>query len=79
MRRPAFVWAGALGGLAVLDLWCARNAVVGDSLSEVTRATLRTHTRLGKATFVGFWTGLTVWLVPHIIRAIDDNLADFDA
>lgn len=76
MRRPAPFWVSALGGLAVLDIWCARNATTGDSLSEVTRAALRTHTPAGRAVFIGAWAALTVWLVPHIVRAVDDNLAD---
>lgn len=85
MRRANLFWPTVLGSLGILDFWCAKNATVGDSLSEVTRATLRTHTPLGRAAFVGAWAGLTVWLIPHIcrgaiadaVRAIDDNLADF--
>lgn len=73
MRRPGLVWGGALGALAVFDLWCARNAVVGDSLSECTRSVLRTHTRAGQAAFVLGWAALTAWLVPHICRTIADT------
>lgn len=78
MRRPVSFWAGVLGVLAALDLWCARNTTTGDSLSEVTRAALRTHTPAGRAAFIGAWAALTVWLVPHIVRAVDDNLAELD-
>lgn len=77
MRRPTSFWVSTLGGLAALDLWCARNTVIGDSLSEVTRTALRTHTPAGRALFVGGWAALTIWLVPHILRAVDDNIADF--
>lgn len=72
MRRPACVWVGALGGLALFDLWCARNATDGDSLSECTRAALRTHTPAGRAAFVGCWAALTAWLIPHICRVVRD-------
>lgn len=72
MRRPALVWVSTLGSLAIFDLWCARNDVEGDSLSEITRTALRTHTPLGQAVFIGAWAGLTAWLVPHICRAIQD-------
>jgi hypothetical protein len=73
MRRPGLVWGGVLGGLTVFDLWCARNAVVGDSLSECTRSALRTHTTVGRALFVGCWAALTAWLVPHICRQLADH------
>lgn len=72
MRRPALVWGGALGALAVFDYWCAKNAVEGDSLSEVARAALRTHTRAGQVAFVLGWAALTAWLVPHICRTIKE-------
>lgn len=73
MRRPASIWGGALGALVVFDIWAARNAVVGDSLSEVARATLRTDTTEGRALFVLGWAALTAWLVPHICRAVTDG------
>lgn len=73
MRRPALVWAAALGGLSLFDLWCARNATTGDSLSECTRATLRTHTPAGRAAFIAAWAVLSGWLVPHICRAVRDT------
>lgn len=73
MRRPSLVWGGALGALGLFDLWCAKNATVGDSLSECTRAALRTHTRAGQVAFIGGWAALTAWLVPHICRAIDNT------
>lgn len=75
MRRPAVVWIGTIGGLAAFDYWCAKNDVVGDSLSEVARATFHTHTVIGAAAFVTGWGALTAWLIPHILRNID-TLAD---
>lgn len=72
MPRPGAVWAACLGGLIALDLWCDRNTVTGDTLSECTRAVLRTHTPAGRATFVGGWVALTAWLVPHICRTIKE-------
>lgn len=71
MRRPTLVWGGVLGALGLLDYWCAKNATDGDSLSECTRAALRTHTRAGQVVFVAAWAALTAWLVPHICRRID--------
>lgn len=78
MRRPvaSVFWFGTLGALGLFDFWCARNATVGDSLSECTRAALRTHTWPGRVAFVLAWGGLTAWIVPHILRVVDDNLAD---
>lgn len=73
MHRPAATWAGTLGVLAAYDAWCAYNAVEGDSLSEVTRAVLRTDTARGRALFVVGWTALTAWLIPHICRTIKET------
>lgn len=69
-RRPAHIWGGTLGALIVFDVWAAYNAIEGDSLSEVTRAALRTDTPEGKALFVLGWAALSAWLVPHICRAV---------
>lgn len=85
MRRPVLFWATSIGTLAAFDYWCATNAVEGDSLSECTRALLRTDTLAGGLVFVGAWAGLTAWFVPHILRptivraikAVDDNLDVF--
>lgn len=73
MRRPAHVWAACLGGLIALDIWCDRNAVTGDSLSECVRAALRTHTPAGKAAFLIGWASLTAWFCPHICRTIKES------
>lgn len=74
MRRPvarAF-WIGVLGSLGLFDYWCAKNRTDGDSLSEVTRAVLRTHHPVGRAVFIGAWAGLSAWLIPHICRVVRD-------
>ena len=73
MRRPAYVWAAILGGPLLLDLWCDRNATVGDTLSEVTRATFRTDTAAGRAAFLLGWAALTAWFCPHICRTIKES------
>ncbi|NUS01918.1 MAG: hypothetical protein HOV97_05065 [Nonomuraea sp.] len=68
MRQPRLVWSSTIGMLIVLDLWCHRNETVGDTLSECTRATFRTHTPAGRMTFLAAWGALTWWFVPHINR-----------
>lgn len=68
MRRPGLVWALLLGSPAVLDFWCDRNKVPGDTLSECTRKLYRTNTPLGRVAFVASWSLLTRWLVPHILK-----------
>ena len=73
MPRPVIFWGAAIGALSVIDYWCDRNAVEGDTLSEVTRAALRTDTRQGQALFTLGWAALTAWLVPHICRTIKEN------
>lgn len=76
MSRPEVFWVASIGSLAAFDYWASKNAVTGDSLSECTRALLRTNTRPGRVAFVLAWGALTAWLVPHILRVVDDNLAD---
>ena len=68
MRRPLAVWLTLGAGIAVLDLWSARNATVGDTASECTRVLFRTETRLGRVAFTASWCALSAWLVPHINR-----------
>ena len=76
MPRPEVFWAATITSLAVFDYWAAKNATTGDSLSECARAAFRTHTTPGRIGFVLAWGGLTAWLVPHILRAVDNNLAE---
>jgi hypothetical protein len=68
MRRPLPVWLGIGAGIAALDLWCDRNATVGDTASECARVLFHTHTPLGRAAFVVSWAALSAWLVPHIVK-----------
>lgn len=75
MRRPSLFWWGVIGGLGALDFWCHRNETVGDTLSEVTRATFRTHHPLGRLAFVAAWCGLSYWLIPHINRRVERVLS----
>lgn len=65
-------WLTVGAGLVALDYWCAVNGTEGDSLSECTRAALRTHTRAGQVAFVTGWAVLSGWLVPHICRSIKE-------
>jgi hypothetical protein len=68
MRRPALFWGDTLTALGIVDLWCARNAVVGDSLSECSRAWFRVHTPAGELAFTTALTAGAVILHRHICR-----------
>lgn len=76
MRRPALVWGSILGALSVFDLWCARNATQGDSLSECARLVYRTHTRAGRVALGASWAILTAWLLPHLWNPAGPDRAD---
>lgn len=65
---PRVMWGGILGALIALDLYCDRDAVVGNTFSEVTRDVFKVHTPAGRVAFVGAWGGLTAWYLPHILR-----------
>lgn len=62
------MWGGVLGAVIALDLYCDRNAVVGDTFSEVTREVFHVDHPLGRAAFYGSWGVLTAWWLPHIVR-----------
>lgn len=70
MTRPVALgfWLTVLAGLGLFDLWCAKNATDGDSLSEVAREVFRTETPAGRAALIGFWAALSAWLIPHLCR-----------
>jgi hypothetical protein len=68
------IWGGTLGALVAFDVWAAYNDIEGDSLSEVTRAALRTDTPEGRALFVLGWASLSAWFVPHICRRVTADL-----
>lgn len=67
--RPRYVWGGILGTLAAYDYYADRNAIDGDTLSEVTRSIFAVHTPAGRVVFVGSWLTLTAWVLPHILKA----------
>lgn len=76
MRRPHLVWGGILASLTALDVWCAVNDHDDDSLSEVIRSAFRTDTPAGRFALVGVWSGLTAWLLPHLLRGSHNALVD---
>lgn len=77
MRRPALFWGSTIGALGLIDFWCAKNAVVGDSLSECTRALFRTEHPVGRIAFSATYATGAYVLWAHICRVIDNNLAEF--
>jgi hypothetical protein len=60
-------WAGVAVVATVLEVDSLRKHD-GATLSEVTRDVFRTHTAPGRIAFLGFWAGLSVLFVPHILR-----------
>lgn len=72
--RPRLIWGAGIGSLIVLDVVLDRRHDQS-TLSEVTRATYRTHTPLGRAAFVASWSLLSAWLVPHICKAVEGSLS----
>lgn len=68
------IWAVLFAAGTVAEVASLRRRD-GATLSETTRALYRTHTPLGRAAFVTSWTGLSVWLVPHVCRATAAGLA----
>lgn len=63
MNRTA--WFGGIAALVVIDIWAAHVKHDG-TLSQAARETFRTDTSLGKAAWAAGWSGLSIWLVPHV-------------
>lgn len=58
-------WVGSIAALGVLDWYCAYVKHEG-TLSQAGREIFRTDTTAGKVVWVASWSGLTVWILPHI-------------
>jgi hypothetical protein len=61
------LWLTAFGAMAAVDLYCAK-VRHGGTLSQAGREIFRTNTPAGRAAWIAGWTGLTAWLIPHIIK-----------
>lgn len=60
-------WIASIATLGALDYYFAHIKKHG-TLSDAGRDLFRTDTRVGKIAWVTGWTGLSVWLVPHILK-----------
>jgi hypothetical protein len=74
-RTARKFWVATFAGLGIFDLWLAKNATDGDSLSEVAREVFRTETPAGRAALIGFWGALSAWLIPHLLRRVKEEMA----
>lgn len=65
---PQWVWGGlALAGLAY-EYHAIKTEADGDTLSEVTRAAFKVHTKPGRVVFTCCWLGFSVWYLDHIVN-----------
>lgn len=64
-------WVGAIVVLGVVDLLMDRTQ--GVTLSQTTRDLYRVQTPVGKVALIASWSGLTVWLIPHLLKRIGTN------
>lgn len=70
---PGRIWVGILGAATALDIYCDRNSIVGDSLSECIRVAFHTETPQGRAAFVAAYAVGSAWFIPHIIRRANEE------
>lgn len=70
MRRR-LAWVAALAPAVALEVVEVRKGPDGVPLSRVLREVFHTDTPLGRAAFVGATAGTAVWLVPHILSAVE--------
>lgn len=73
--RARLVWP-ALTVVGVLAEFRSLKRRDGATLSEFMRAVFHVKHPVGKAAFVTAWGGLSWFLLPHILRAVDDALSE---
>lgn len=67
MSKARLGWVLFVSGGISADVW--RNRRHDDStLSQATRETFHTDTRVGAVTFLALWTALSVWFPIHLLR-----------
>lgn len=74
MRRPGMFWGASLGALILADVLLDRRHD-GSTLSEVTRATFRTHHPIGRAAFLSTLTVSSVGFARHICKRVEGSLS----
>lgn len=67
MPRSEHLFWGGLAAVATAYELQALRTCPDRTLSKITRATFRTHTRAGRLTFTFAWGGLTAWYAHHIL------------
>lgn len=74
MRRPGMFWgAWAVSSLAFDAVLDRRHN--GSTLSEVTRATFRTHTPIGRAVFLATLATASAGFARHICKRVEGSLS----
>lgn len=72
MWRGRLSVGAALGLLGVVEWYGIRHPGRGFTVSELLRWGFRTETRCGAALFAGAVAGGAGWLLPHILRGVED-------
>jgi hypothetical protein len=69
---PRWVWGGlACAGLAY-EMRAIRTEADGDTLSEITRAAFKVHTKPGRVIFTVTWLGFSAWFLEHICKTVTE-------
>lgn len=73
LPRAKLIWVTVIAVPSVLDWWASIGAADSDTLSETVRDTLA-RIPFGKEVFCVGWGGLSLWIVPHILRGLDERI-----
>lgn len=65
MRR----WIAYTAVGTAIELYAIRNKQADRTLSFATRTLFRTSSPAGQKVFMAFWTLLSAWFVPHVLRS----------
>lgn len=70
------MWGGLLGAGLAYEVYAIHDEAEGDTLSEITRAVFRVHTRPGRAVFGAVWAGFAGWFFLHILTTVSGEPED---
>lgn len=68
MAASDWIWGGLLAAGAAYEVYTLLSRRPGDTLSETTRRTLRTRTRVGRIAFAVAWLAFSAWFLCHVLK-----------
>jgi hypothetical protein len=68
MDKSDAVWAGLIAAGTAYETYTLHAKQQNATLSETTRRTFHTRTRVGRYVFTAAWVGFSAWWIRHILE-----------